>query len=176
MIYEWDTDKAAANQRKHGVSFDDARTVFLDPFALTFDDPDHSLEERRFITIGMMPDQRLIFAHGRQHVVKVMTTKNAERITDDLRPEYDLSKLTGAVRGKYYKRATAGTTLVLLEPDVAEAFPDGQIVNEVLRAVAKVAHTQRSSIESRLPKKTSQATSRVHRKSKVRKSPRSARD
>ena len=82
-----------------------------------------------------------------------MTTKNAaEKISDDLRPEYDLSKLTGGVRGKYYKRATAGTTLVLLEPDVAEAFPDGRTVNDVLRAVVKVARTQADAIGSGLPK------------------------
>jgi hypothetical protein len=61
VIYEWDAEKAAENQRKHGVSFDDAVTVFLDPFAVTFDDPDHSMNERRFITIGMMTNQRLIF-------------------------------------------------------------------------------------------------------------------
>jgi hypothetical protein len=61
---------------------------------------------------------------------------------DDLRAEYDLSKLTGGVRGKYYERATAGTTLVLLERDVAEAFPDGQTVNQALRALIKVAKTQ----------------------------------
>ena len=105
-----------------------------------------------------------------------MTTKNAsERISDDLRPEYDLSKLTGAVRGKYYKRATAGTTLVLLEPDVADAFPDGRTVNEVLRAVAKVARTQRSVIDSGLPNKTLQPTSRARRKSKTQKKRRAAR-
>ena len=105
-----------------------------------------------------------------------MTTKNAsEKISDDLRPEYDLSKLTGAVRGKYYKRATAGTTLVLLEPDVADAFPNGQTVNEVLRAVAKVARTQMSAIDTGLPNKTLQPTSRTRRKSKSRKNPRAAR-
>jgi hypothetical protein len=88
-----------------------------------------------------------------------MTTKNAaENISDDLRPEYDLSKLTGGVRGKYYKRATAGTTLVLLEPDVAEAFPDGRTVNDVLRAVAKVARTQADAIASGLPNKPMQPT------------------
>ena len=60
-----------------------------------------------------------------------MPTKNtAVSEDDDLRPEYDLSALTGAARGKYYERATAGTTLVLLEPDVAKAFPDGRTVNE----------------------------------------------
>ena len=53
-----------------------------------------------------------------------MPTKPLEsNVTDELRPEYDLASLTGRVQGKYYARATAGTTLVLLEPDVAEAFP-----------------------------------------------------
>ena len=74
----------------------------------------------------------------------------AEKISDELRPEYDLSKLKGGVRGKYYKRATAGTTLVLLEPDVAEAFPDGRTVNEILRGVARVARTQ-AVVTSGLP-------------------------
>ena len=93
-------------------------------------------------------------APAKRHIAKLMTTKNAvEKISDELRPEYDLSKLTGGVRGKYYKRATAGTTLVLLEPDVAEAFPDGRTVNDVLRAVAKVARTQAEAIGSGLPNK-----------------------
>ena len=92
-------------------------------------------------------------APARQRVEKLMPTKNAaERISDPLRPEYDLSKLTGGIQGKYYKRATAGTTLVLLEPDVAEAFPDGRTVNDVLRAVVKVARTQADVIGSGLPK------------------------
>ena len=62
-----------------------------------------------------------------------MTTKNPSPVVDELRPEYDLASLTGRVQGKYYARATAGTTLVLLEPDVAEAFPNGRAVNRVLR-------------------------------------------
>ena len=48
------------------------------------------------------------------------------RNSDDLRPEYDLARLKGGVRGKYYQRATAGTNLVLLEPDVARVFPDSK--------------------------------------------------
>ena len=58
---------------------------------------------------------------------------------DDLRPEYDLSRLKGGVRGKYYKRATAGTNLVLLEPDVVRAFPDSNSVNRALRLLQEVA-------------------------------------
>ena len=52
MIYEWNAAKAKSNLRKHGVSFEEAATVFLDPLALTFSDPDHSLAEEREITIG----------------------------------------------------------------------------------------------------------------------------
>ena len=56
-----------------------------------------------------------------------------------MRDEYDLSKLKGAVRGKYAKAYNEGTNLVLLQPDVAEAFPDSDSVNEALRALLKVA-------------------------------------
>jgi uncharacterized DUF497 family protein len=49
----WDTKKAASNLRKHGVSFQEAGTVFGDPMALTFDDPDHSIGERRLLTFGV---------------------------------------------------------------------------------------------------------------------------
>jgi len=56
-----------------------------------------------------------------------------------MRDEYDLSDLKGAVRGKYHERYHAGTNLVLLQPDVAEAFPDADSVNDALRALLKVA-------------------------------------
>ena len=56
-----------------------------------------------------------------------------------MREEYDFSKLSGAVRGKYHERYKSGTNLVLLQPDVAEAFPDAESVNEALRALLKVA-------------------------------------
>ena len=56
-----------------------------------------------------------------------------------MRDEYDFSDLKGAVRGKYAERYKAGTNLVLLQPDVAEAFPDADSVNEALRALLKVA-------------------------------------
>ncbi len=63
----------------------------------------------------------------------------AKRHRDDLRPEYDLATLKGGVRGKYYKQAAAGTNLVLLEPDVARAFPDSSSVNRALRLLQEVA-------------------------------------
>jgi hypothetical protein len=60
MQFEWDREKASANLRKHGVSFDEAATVFYDPLAATFDDPDHSMRERRLLTIGYSSRGRLL--------------------------------------------------------------------------------------------------------------------
>lgn len=54
---------------------------------------------------------------------------------DELRPEYDLTKLKGAVRGKYFERYRAGTNLALLAPEVRAAFPTDQAVNEALRSL-----------------------------------------
>lgn len=61
---------------------------------------------------------------------------------DELRAEYNLSQLKEGVRGKYAKRYSEGTNLVLLAPDVAEAFPSDEAVNEALRLLMKVARSQ----------------------------------
>jgi len=58
--FEWHPEKAQKNLIKHGISFDEAATVFGDPLAVTIDDPDHSQEERRLLTTGLSPRQRLI--------------------------------------------------------------------------------------------------------------------
>lgn len=60
MKFEWDRAKAAANLKKHRVSFDEAVTVFYDPLAATFDDPDHSVSEHRLITVGLSSRGRLL--------------------------------------------------------------------------------------------------------------------
>ena len=60
MIFDWDPKKAESNQEKHGVSFPDAASVFLDPMAWTFPDPDHSRGEERFITIGRSINGELV--------------------------------------------------------------------------------------------------------------------
>ena len=66
--------------------------------------------------------------------------KRVERSTeDDLRPEYDAALIRSGVRGKYAARYRAGTNLVLLDADVAEAFVDAKAVNEALRLLIKVA-------------------------------------
>ncbi len=64
---------------------------------------------------------------------------------DDLRPEYKREDLGQGVRGKYYQEYQKGTNLVLLSPDVAEAFPTEEDVNEALRALMKIA--QRSKLK-----------------------------
>jgi hypothetical protein len=62
-----------------------------------------------------------------------MKKASAKTATDELRPEYDLSRLKAGVRGKYYKQATAGTNLVLIDPELADVFPDTESVNRALR-------------------------------------------
>jgi uncharacterized protein len=62
MIFEWDKDKERLNIRKHKISFDEAVTVFYDPLSATFHDPDHSIIEDRFITVGYSSQGRLLIA------------------------------------------------------------------------------------------------------------------
>lgn len=67
MDFEWNRTKAAANKRKHGVAFEEAATVFGDPLALTFSDPDHSAREERWLTFGMSRSQRLLLVSHTEH-------------------------------------------------------------------------------------------------------------
>lgn len=60
MNYDWNAAKAAINLRKHGVSFEEAASVFGDPLAYTFADPDHSIGEARWLTFGYSARQRLL--------------------------------------------------------------------------------------------------------------------
>jgi uncharacterized DUF497 family protein len=80
VLFAWDPKKATTNLRTHKVSFDEAMTVFLDPFARTFDDPDHSLSERRSITIGTSNRHRVLFvshADGPHDWVRVISARTA---------------------------------------------------------------------------------------------------
>jgi uncharacterized DUF497 family protein len=60
MQFEWDREKAKRNLHKHKVSFEEAVTVFYDPLSASFDDPDHSVGEQRFITVGYSAQGRLL--------------------------------------------------------------------------------------------------------------------
>jgi uncharacterized protein len=79
--FEWDPRKAAQNQRKHGVSFHEAATVFGDSLAVTYDDPDHAATEQRFITKGVSSAGRLlIVAHtDRAENIRIISARRATR-------------------------------------------------------------------------------------------------
>lgn len=81
MEFEWDDRKAAANSKKHGVSFQEAASVFGDPMAITFPDPDHSKNEYRFITFGLsLSGQLLVVAHtGRGKKIRIISARKMTR-------------------------------------------------------------------------------------------------
>jgi len=77
--FEWDTKKAEQNIKKHGVSFDEAVTIFYDPLSATFDDPDHSIGEQRYITIGFSSQGLLlVVAHAeRKKNIRIISARPA---------------------------------------------------------------------------------------------------
>jgi len=77
--FEWDPEKAKRNYKKHRVSFEEAVTVFYDPLSATFADPDHSVGERRFITIGFSSrDRLLVVSHSeRGEAVRIISARRA---------------------------------------------------------------------------------------------------
>lgn len=79
MQFEWDPVKAGQNLRKHGVSFEEAMTVFYDRLSATFDDPDHSATEPRFITVGYSSGgQLIVVAHtDREEAVRIISARPA---------------------------------------------------------------------------------------------------
>lgn len=74
-----------------------------------------------------------------------MRETSTSAMKEDLRPEYDLTKLKGGIRGEYYERARAGTNLVLVDPDLTKAFPDADSVNRALRALLHAASATEGS-------------------------------
>ena len=79
MRFEWDRDKAVANRNKHSVAFDEAVTVFYDPLAATFGDPDHSVAENRLITVGYSVQERLlVVCHTeRSGAIRIISARRA---------------------------------------------------------------------------------------------------
>ncbi|HET9359172.1 MAG TPA: hypothetical protein VFO58_05455 [Vicinamibacterales bacterium] len=99
--------------------------------------------------------------------------KTSRILIDDMRPEYDFASMKGGVRGKYARRAREGTNVVLIEPEVADAFPTDEAVNEALKGVLNTTRAVRST--GGLPPKTLQSTSRTPRKTRSRRRARAAR-
>jgi len=79
MHFEWNQEKAKKNLSKHKVSFEEAATVFYDPLSATFDDPDHSIMERRYITIGMSSQSRVLVVSytERGNVLRIISARVA---------------------------------------------------------------------------------------------------
>lgn len=79
MKFEWDREKGKKNIIKHKVSFDDAVTIFYDPLSATFDDPDHSRNESRFITIGYTSHNKLLVASHteRGQTIRIISARSA---------------------------------------------------------------------------------------------------
>jgi hypothetical protein len=81
MRFEWDPEKAAENLVNHGVSFEEAATVFFDPLSATGEDPDHSLGENRFVTFGLSAAGRLlVVAHlEAEEVIRIISARVVTR-------------------------------------------------------------------------------------------------
>lgn len=81
MDFEWDEKKAEVNLSKHGVSFDEAKTVFDDPFYIDFYDPDHSNHENRYLIIGESKQHRLLIVSytERSQTRRLISAREATR-------------------------------------------------------------------------------------------------
>jgi uncharacterized DUF497 family protein len=81
MEFEWDPRKAAANIRKHRITFDEAMTVFADARSITAYDPDHSADEDRFLTIGRSANDRILFVShtDRGAIIRIISARKADK-------------------------------------------------------------------------------------------------
>ena len=81
LVFEWDEEKAKRNEAKHGVAFDEAKTIFNDPFAMTVSDPDHSDEEERWLNIGLSTEGRLlvVWYTERSEKIRIIGSRRATK-------------------------------------------------------------------------------------------------
>lgn len=83
MLFEWDEEKNTKNKKKHGISFEEAQTVFEDEYAILFDDPDHSEEEDRFLIIGMTDRKGICIVshcyHGEDEKIRIISARKATK-------------------------------------------------------------------------------------------------
>ena len=153
MDFEWDPEKAEVNLERHGIDFAEAVTVFGDPLEVTISAPDHSEGERRFLSLGKSDAGRLLVVAYAERARECESSARGKRLRaseghmkqgthgpdGDMRPEYDFSH---GVRGKHHAAYRAGTNLILLDDDVAKAFPDSASVNRALRLLLDLARDQ----------------------------------
>lgn len=81
LKFEWNPDKAEKNIEKHGVSFIEASTVFSDPLSITYDDPDHSYNENRYIIIGLSSHGKLLFVSHteKDDLIRIISARELTR-------------------------------------------------------------------------------------------------
>lgn len=79
LQFEWDNLKDKENQKKHGISFEEAKTIFNDLYAITIDDPTHSIDEDRFIDIGLSANNRILIVvyTERQDKIRIISSRQA---------------------------------------------------------------------------------------------------
>jgi uncharacterized protein len=156
--FAWDTAKARANQRKHQVSFELARAVFRDPFAMSIYDEEHSESEERWLTLGQDENGLLLMVshtfeelnelEARVRIISARKASANERtqyesgrsaIGEPMKDEYDFSNAT---RGKFFRKDAVLDLPVYLEPPVrdyltARAKARGVEVNELVNDLLK---------------------------------------
>ena len=93
LIFEWDDKKNTSNMRKHGVSFEEAQTVFFDENAIEFDDPDHSIQEESFILLGLSQS------------LKVLVVCHCHRSDESKIRIISARKATKKEQGAYFRRS-----------------------------------------------------------------------
>ncbi len=81
LDFEWDEDKAVANLKKHKIGFEEAKTVFADPFAITIDDPKHSVDEHRFVDTGISANGKFLVVSytERDQKIRLISCRKATR-------------------------------------------------------------------------------------------------
>ena len=83
LLFEWDEQKSISNKKKHGISFEEAQTVFIDENALLIYDPDHSIEEGRFVLLGMSFKLRLLIVchcyRKNENIIRIISARKATR-------------------------------------------------------------------------------------------------
>jgi len=83
LIFEWDDTKNEINQKKHGVTFEEAQAVFFDENAIQFDDPDHSIDEERFLLLGFNRNFKvLVVCHcfrSRESIIRIISARKATK-------------------------------------------------------------------------------------------------
>jgi uncharacterized protein len=84
LVFEWDEEKASRNEAKHGINFEEAKTVFNDPFSMTVCDPDHSVEEERWVDIGLSAEGRLlvVWYTERGERIRIIGCRKATRVEE----------------------------------------------------------------------------------------------